>query len=160
MRLFSTIHLKSAILAPLALSLAALAWLSIYGFSRDQKLHLQDQAESIFQASQLMLERTYGRSYLKRFPIDRLKIDRSFVIGVDANEEDASLVQAIIAMAHGLNLSVIAEGVDTAAQIDYLKRHGCEQIQGYFFSRPVETEKLTEMLLAGRTLADANGEAA
>ncbi len=84
-------------------------------------------------------------SYLKRFPIDTLKIDRSFIIDIPENSRDAEIVKAIITMAHSLDLSVIAEGVETDPQAQYLLENGCESMQGYLFSPPVplvEFEKL------------------
>ena len=76
-------------------------------------------------------------NYLKQFPIDVLKIDRSFVDGVPDGEQDAQIARAIIAMAHSLNLRVIAEGVEEQAQLDFLREHGCDQVQGYLFGRPM-----------------------
>jgi diguanylate cyclase (GGDEF)-like protein/PAS domain S-box-containing protein len=87
-------------------------------------------------------------SYLKRFPIDKLKIDQSFVRGLPGNLEDASIVLAIIAMAHSLQLTVIAEGVETKEQLDHLYSHNCDQMQGYFFSRPLSPERIAELLKA------------
>lgn len=89
-----------------------------------------------------------SRSYLKRFPIDKLKIDRSFVQSVTADGEDASLVQAIIATAHSLQLTVIAEGVETEDQHDHLHYHGCDQMQGYFFSRPLPAKQIGDLFSA------------
>lgn len=77
-------------------------------------------------------------SYLKKFPIDRLKIDRSFVIDIDQNEEDRAIVRAIIDLAHTLQISVIAEGVEEKAQGDMLTRMGCDIIQGYLYSKPID----------------------
>ena len=74
-------------------------------------------------------------SYLKRFPIGELKIDRSFLIEVPSNNEDCSIVKAIIAMAHSLGHKVVAEGVDNAEQLSFLKQHNCDIIQGYYFSK-------------------------
>lgn len=81
-------------------------------------------------------------NYLKAFPIDVLKIDRSFVDGLPEGEQDAQIARAIIAMAHSLNMSVIAEGVETQAQLDFLRAHGCDEVQGFFLGRPVVAEKL------------------
>jgi len=85
-------------------------------------------------------------SYLKKFPIDTLKIDRSFVSDIQADSNDAAIVLAIIALAHSLKLKVIAEGVELQEQVDYLLKNGCESIQGYFYSPPVKAEEFEEML--------------
>ncbi|WP_137887439.1 EAL domain-containing protein [Pseudomonas sp. 2FE] len=76
-------------------------------------------------------------NYLKQFPIDVLKIDRSFVDGLPLGEQDAQIVRAIIAMAHSLNLAVIAEGVETQEQLDFLREHECDEVQGYLFGKPM-----------------------
>jgi len=76
-------------------------------------------------------------NYLKQFPIDVLKIDRTFVDGLPSGEQDAQIARAIIAMAHSLNLSVIAEGVETHEQLEFLREHGCDEVQGYLFGRPM-----------------------
>ncbi len=85
-------------------------------------------------------------SYLKRFPIDYLKIDRSFVHDMTTDSFGAGLVQAIIAMAKVLNIKVIAEGVETQEQLELLRRYGCDITQGYFCSRPLAVESFTELL--------------
>jgi diguanylate cyclase (GGDEF)-like protein len=76
-------------------------------------------------------------AYLKRFPVDNLKIDRSFIADIPADRGDAAITQAIIGMAHSLELKVIAEGVETRSQYDFLLAQGCDEYQGYLFSRPV-----------------------
>ncbi|EZI30486.1 sensor domain-containing protein [Pseudomonas extremaustralis] len=76
-------------------------------------------------------------NYLKQFPIDVLKIDRTFVDGLPSGEQDAQIARAIIAMAHSLNLAVIAEGVETHEQLEFLREHGCDEVQGYLFGRPM-----------------------
>ena len=76
-------------------------------------------------------------NYLKQFPIDVLKIDRTFVDGLPEGEQDAQIARAIIAMAHSLNLAVIAEGVETHEQLEFLREHGCDEVQGYLFGRPM-----------------------
>jgi diguanylate cyclase (GGDEF)-like protein len=86
-------------------------------------------------------------SYLSRFPIDVLKIDRSFVNGVTRDAGNAAIVSSIIALAHNLKLAVIAEGVETAEQLDYLKRHGCDEMQGYYFSKPLDAADFEKLLL-------------
>ncbi len=80
-------------------------------------------------------------NYLKQFPIDVLKIDRTFVDGLPSGEQDAQIARAIIAMAHSLNLAVIAEGVETQEQLDFLREHGCDEVQGYLFGRPMPADK-------------------
>ncbi|MEC4891377.1 MAG: EAL domain-containing protein [Nitrospira sp.] len=79
-------------------------------------------------------------AYLKRFPIDTIKIDRAFIKDLDEQSEQAAIAVAIIAMAHGLKLHVLAEGVETQGQLDILKAQGCDEIQGYFFSHPLPGE--------------------
>ncbi len=93
-------------------------------------------------------------SYLCRFPIDELKIDRSFVSDCDAIQNSALITQAIITMAHGLRLSVVAEGVETESQLDFLRTNACDQYQGYLFSRPLPAWEFQALLdtvaLAGK----------
>jgi len=95
-------------------------------------------------------------SYLKQFPVQSLKIDRSFVCEITEYGEPVKLASAIIAMAHELDLSVIAEGVETEAQRSYLLEHGCDQFQGYLFGRPQPVDELGR-LLAGKTLEVGTG---
>jgi len=92
-------------------------------------------------------------SYLRLFPIDVLKIDRSFV--GDIASDEAAIVASIIALAHNLKLRVIAEGVETVRQLDYLRRHGCDEMQGFYFSRPVEASAFEKMLADGLCLTPA-----
>ena len=86
-------------------------------------------------------------AYLRRFPIDKLKIDIAFIRNIINDPDDASIVLAIISIAHSLKLEVVAEGVETIEQLDYLKKHGCNQIQGYYFSRPLPQLELEKFLL-------------
>jgi diguanylate cyclase len=85
-------------------------------------------------------------SYLQHFPVNTLKIDRSFVGDIRAEQGDASIINAIVAMARGLKLDLIAEGVETRTQLRYLKSQGCTEVQGYIFSRPVPATELRAML--------------
>jgi len=86
-------------------------------------------------------------AYLRRFPIDTLKIDIAFIREVTSNPQDAAITRTIIELAHSLNLRVVAEGVETQAQLAFLKEAGCDQIQGYLFSRPLPVETLERLLL-------------
>lgn len=86
-------------------------------------------------------------SYLQKFPLNTLKIDRSFVRDCTENAKDAAMTRAIISLAHTLDLAVVAEGVETEAQRDLLKRQRCDAIQGYLFSKPLPAQELTELLI-------------
>jgi len=86
-------------------------------------------------------------SYLKRFPIDTLKIDKTFVDDVTTNEDDAAIAKAIVMMGHALDITVIAEGVETPQQLEYLTSLGCDVIQGYLFSPPLSKDSFTELLM-------------
>ena len=92
-------------------------------------------------------------SYLKRFPIDYLKIDQSFVRDIATDPDAAAICIAVIDLAHNLKLKVIAEGVETEGQMNYLRRRRCDEMQGYFFSRPVPAEQIATMLRDRKTLA-------
>ena len=94
-------------------------------------------------------------SHLKRFPIDSVKIDRSFIRDIPGDADDAAITQAIIAMAHGLQITVIAEGVETREQLRFLRDHGCDEVQGYYFSAAVPAEEFAQWLeqRAGATIA-------
>ena len=83
---------------------------------------------------------------LKRFPIDAIKIDRSFIQGLPGDADDATLTKAIIAMVHSLRLRIVAEGVETREQVEFLSRHGCDEIQGYYFSPPLAIDALIHLL--------------
>jgi EAL domain-containing protein (putative c-di-GMP-specific phosphodiesterase class I) len=85
-------------------------------------------------------------NYLKRFPIDTLKIDQSFVQDIARGGSDGAIVSAVIAMGKALNIRVIAEGVETPEQLKFLKEHGCYEFQGYLFSRPMAASALTDMI--------------
>lgn len=85
-------------------------------------------------------------SYLKRFPVNTLKIDRSFVQDICFDEDDAAITNTIIVMAHSLRLSVVAEGVETLEQLAFLQNQQCETIQGYLFSHPLSVEEMTQLL--------------
>ncbi|MDN2705478.1 EAL domain-containing protein [Janthinobacterium sp. SUN100] len=91
-------------------------------------------------------------AYLRHFPIDVLKIDKTFVSDITHSDDDAAIVRAIISLAHSLRLKVIAEGVETAQQLDFLRQHGCDQMQGYLFSRPLAAAAFETLLLEGNML--------
>ena len=92
-------------------------------------------------------------SYLKRFPIDSLKIDKSFVQDITTEPDDAAITQAIISLAHSLGIKVVAEGVETLAQLAFLRTRACDAMQGYYFSKPLAAEDLARLLYENRRLA-------
>jgi EAL domain-containing protein (putative c-di-GMP-specific phosphodiesterase class I) len=85
-------------------------------------------------------------SYLKRIPVDYVKIDQAFIRGLGEGTADAAITRAIIAMAHGLKLKVVAEGVERVEQLEFLKAERCDEVQGYLISRPVEADRLAGLL--------------
>ena len=93
-------------------------------------------------------------SYLKRFPIKTLKIDRAFIRDVTHDQDDSAIVTAIIAMAHSLKMEVVAEGVETKQQLDFLRRLGCDVIQGFLISKPLPVAEINRFLVRGRQVLD------
>jgi len=91
-------------------------------------------------------------SHLRRFPIDVLKVDQSFVREVTVDKDAAAIAASVIALGRSLGLKVIAEGVETREQLDYLKRHDCDEIQGYYFSKPLPPAEFAALLKSGRRL--------
>jgi EAL domain-containing protein (putative c-di-GMP-specific phosphodiesterase class I) len=89
-------------------------------------------------------------SRLTRFPLHKLKIDRSFVTNIPDNGHDSTVASTIVAMAHSLGLGVIAEGVETEAQAEFLRFIGCEEMQGYLFSKPVGASAFEQLLRDGK----------
>jgi EAL domain-containing protein (putative c-di-GMP-specific phosphodiesterase class I) len=97
-------------------------------------------------------------SYLRRLAVGRLKVDQSFVRGIADSGDDAAITAAIIGMARSLRLRVIAEGVETLAQAEFLRRNGCEEAQGFLFSKPLPAAAATAVLAAGGScLYDVSG---
>jgi EAL domain-containing protein (putative c-di-GMP-specific phosphodiesterase class I) len=92
-------------------------------------------------------------SYLKRFPIDALKLDKTFVDGLPHDDDDVAIARAVIAMAHSLKLHVIAEGVENDEQLAFLRTNGCDVIQGYLLSPPVPAEAFAKMVHERERLA-------
>jgi len=86
-------------------------------------------------------------AYVKRFPIDVLKIDRSFIEDITTNAADAAITTAVIDMAHSLKVRVVAEGVETVEQYEFLRKRGCDEIQGYYFAQPLPPDEITKLLL-------------
>ncbi len=85
-------------------------------------------------------------SYIRRFPLDRLKIDRSFVQDIMSNPDDAEMIVSIIALGHSMKLKVLAEGVETKEQLQYLKAQGCDEVQGFYFSKPLPVDEVSALL--------------
>ena len=98
-------------------------------------------------------------SYLKHFPVSKLKIDRSFIRDVAVNPDDAAITTAIISMAKSLNLKVIAEGVEDEAQMSFLRAHQCDEIQGYYFSKPLAVDKVADKLRGDHPEAHVRAQA-
>ena len=88
-------------------------------------------------------------AYLKHFPVDALKIDRSFIRDVATQRDDAAIARAVIAMGQTLQLRVVAEGVETQEQLDFLRRHGCDAIQGWLVSQPLSEDAFAAQFLDG-----------
>jgi CheY-like chemotaxis protein len=99
-------------------------------------------------------------SYLKRFPLDQLKVDQSFIRDVTSNPEDAAIVKAVISIGNSMGLELVVEGVETLAQLEWLRRHRCEKIQGYYFSPPLPATDFEQMLRDRKCLPAAQGQPA
>lgn len=94
-------------------------------------------------------------SYLRQYPVSVLKIDQTFIKGIPSNPNDVAITSAVIGLGHNLGLEVIAEGVETVEQIEFLSAHDCDTIQGYFFSRPVPASKLVQQLTKKGVVTDS-----
>jgi EAL domain-containing protein (putative c-di-GMP-specific phosphodiesterase class I) len=92
-------------------------------------------------------------NYLKRFDVRALKIDKSFISGLPLDSENAAITRAIIAMAHGLKMAVVAEGVETDAQLVLLEQYGCDMVQGYYLGHPSPPDTIHRMLASQDALA-------
>jgi len=99
-------------------------------------------------------------AYLKRFPLDTLKIDRAFIRDAITNPDDATIALSMINLAHSLKLKVVAEGVETEGQLNFLRSHGCDEMQGYYFARPLPVEECTRALIEDRRLQFPQAETA
>ena len=91
-------------------------------------------------------------SYLKRFSLDRLKIDQSFIRDIATDPEDAAITRSVIALGHSLNLRVIAEGVETEQQLNFLREHDCDEMQGHYFSKALSADDFASLLQSGSCL--------
>jgi len=91
-------------------------------------------------------------NYLRQIPLDYVKIDRSFVMNIATSPHDTAIIRSIITLAHSLDLKVIAEGVETEQQLEFLREHECDEVQGYLFSKPVTADIFTQLLTEGKTL--------
>jgi sensor c-di-GMP phosphodiesterase-like protein len=97
-------------------------------------------------------------SYLKRFPLNRLKIDRSFISDIGTDRDDGAIVSAIIAMAHNLRVQVVAEGVETVKQLEFLRLRQCDLIQGFLVSPPLQAKDVAPWLRDWQRQLEARGE--
>jgi EAL domain-containing protein (putative c-di-GMP-specific phosphodiesterase class I) len=95
-------------------------------------------------------------AYLKKFPIDALKIDRSFIRDLPGNADDEAITRAILALGHALRMKVVAEGVETREQLEFLNLEGCDEVQGYYFAKPLPFDEIIEWLNARNTTPQAS----
>ncbi len=95
-------------------------------------------------------------AYLKRFPIQKLKIDRSFIADIATDQNDEAIAKSIISLAHNMSLNVVAEGVETEAQVNWLRERGCDMAQGFYFAKPMSVEQLDKHLSLGEFVSMAN----
>jgi EAL domain-containing protein (putative c-di-GMP-specific phosphodiesterase class I) len=90
--------------------------------------------------------------YLKSFPLDEIKIDKSFVKDIPTHRDDVAIAKAIFSLAHSMDMKVLAEGVETLTQLEFMREHRCDGMQGFLFSKPVSAEEFTALLKEGRKL--------
>jgi EAL domain-containing protein (putative c-di-GMP-specific phosphodiesterase class I) len=90
-------------------------------------------------------------AHIKHFPFDTLKVDRSFIRNIQQDSEDKAIIKAIINMGKHLSLTVLAEGVETQVQDDFLREHVCDEMQGFYFSRPIKPDEFADLLLKHNT---------
>ena len=95
-------------------------------------------------------------AYLKRFPIQKLKIDRSFIADIAVDQNDAAIAKSIISLAHNMSLNVVAEGVEDDDQVEWLRQRGCDMAQGFYFAKPLSVEQLDQHLRNGEFVSSAN----
>jgi EAL domain-containing protein (putative c-di-GMP-specific phosphodiesterase class I) len=95
-------------------------------------------------------------NYVKRLPVDRLKVDQSFVRDLSTDPSDRAIVAAIVNLAHSLDIEVVAEGVETAEQLEFVRKSGCDEVQGYFFGRPMPAEDFENYMTPERRKATAS----
>jgi EAL domain-containing protein (putative c-di-GMP-specific phosphodiesterase class I) len=92
-------------------------------------------------------------THLKRFPVDMIKIDRSFVSDIEVDAGDAAIVKAVLSLGQSLGIRVVAEGVETAAQASFLREHGCDLGQGYYFGRPIPAGEVPQLVASQKQVA-------
>ena len=119
--------------------------MTTFGFDEHDDSYIDDALQNLHQLGVKLSMDDFGTgysslSYLRQYSFDVLKIDRSFISGITEKKEDLDLVKATIAMAHSLDLSVVAEGVETHEQLFLLDGLGCDLVQGYYFSKPIPAE--------------------
>ena len=100
-------------------------------------------------------------SYLQAFPFDKIKIDRAFVMNLGRNPQSAAIVRAVIGLGHGLEMSIVAEGVETQEQLSFLAEQGCDAVQGYFIGKPLPIEQYDALVgrAPGRDAAEPSAHA-
>jgi EAL domain-containing protein (putative c-di-GMP-specific phosphodiesterase class I) len=129
----------------------------------EASLRALDQLKTVGGGVRISID-DFGTGYsslyrLKALPIERLKIDRSFIRDVPTDPDDAAITAAIVRLAHSLHLEVVAEGVETREQLAFLRDRGCDEAQGYYFCKPVSSEAFAQLLERGGSLSVASADA-